>query len=270
MECEDAFKLLKEKFTSAPILQHFDPDLPIILEVDASDFVSAGVLSQRDTDGLIRPVAYFSKKHSAQECNYEIYDKELLAIIRALEEWRPECEGAAFPIEVLSDHKNLQYFMSTKRLSRRQVRWSEFLSRFHFKISYRPGKLNGKADALTRRVGDMPAEDDERTKQREQVLLKPHNLQIHLAHLRKPLLINVNAIVDETEEEAGEEPTLEQLFEKGYATDPFPSSVIEMLNSGVQHCKEISLSECFVRDGRLYYRDRMYVPDYDPLRLRIL
>ena len=67
-------------------------------------------------------MAYFSKKHSPEECNYEIYDKELLAIIRCLEEWRPELEGAKFPVKILLDHKNLEYFMSTKLLNRRQAR----------------------------------------------------------------------------------------------------------------------------------------------------
>jgi hypothetical protein len=103
---------------SAPILKHFDPCLEIILETDASDFVSAGVLSQYH-DGVLHPVAFFSKRHSPAECNYEIYDKELLVIIRAFEQWRPELEGAPLLIQVITDHRNLQYYMSTKKLSRR-------------------------------------------------------------------------------------------------------------------------------------------------------
>jgi len=68
-------------------------------------------------------VAFYSKKHSPAECNYEIYDKELLAIIGAFKEWRPHLEGSCHPIQVLSDSKNLEYFMSTKLLNRKQVRW---------------------------------------------------------------------------------------------------------------------------------------------------
>lgn len=64
-------------------------------------------------------MAYFSKKYSPAECNYEIYDKELMAIIRAFEEWRPHLESAKGVIEVLSDHKNLEYFSTTKLLNRR-------------------------------------------------------------------------------------------------------------------------------------------------------
>jgi hypothetical protein len=105
-----------------------------VIETDASDWVGAGILSQYDDDGVLRPVAYFSKKFTPQECNYEIYDKELLAIIRAFEEWRGELEGAEYPIAVITDHRNLEYYMTTKKLTRRQARWAEFLAQFNFEI----------------------------------------------------------------------------------------------------------------------------------------
>src|SRR5947209_17113903 len=113
---------LKNAFTSASILAHFDPNKEILVEADASDYVSAEVLSQRDDEGILHPVAFFSKKHSSAECNYEIYDKELMAIVRCFEQWRAELEGSPHVIEVLSDHKNLEYFMTTKLLFRRQAR----------------------------------------------------------------------------------------------------------------------------------------------------
>ena len=106
------------------------------METDTSDYVSAGIMSQYDDNGMLHPVANFSKKHSPAEYNYEIYDKELMAIIRCFEEWRLELESTPHPIGVLSDHKNLEYFMSTKLFSCRQAQWSEFLSRFNFKIVY--------------------------------------------------------------------------------------------------------------------------------------
>ena len=81
------------------------------------------------------------------------------------EEWRPELQGAAYPVKVIIDHKNLEYFTTTKQLSRRQARWAEYLSRFDFKITYRPGKLCAKPDALTRRSGDLPKEGDVRLEQ---------------------------------------------------------------------------------------------------------
>ena len=78
-----AFEEHKRRFTTAPILAHFDFERDVIVETDASDYVSAGVLSQYGEDGILHPVAYFSTKHSPAKCNYEIYDKELMAIVRA-------------------------------------------------------------------------------------------------------------------------------------------------------------------------------------------
>ena len=178
-KCQQAFDTMKRTFTSDVVLLHFDPDKPIIVETDASDYISAGILSQYDKNSVLRPIAYFSKKHNPAECNYEIYDKELMAIVRAFEEWRPELEGSAHPINVITDHKNLEYFTSSKQLSRRQARWSEFLSRFDYKIIYRPGKAGGKPDALTRRSGDLPKEGDETDERRQfqhQTVIKSHNI----------------------------------------------------------------------------------------------
>ena len=86
VECEAAFQQLKHKFISVPILMHFDAEREIIIETDASDYVSAGIMLQYDENGVLHLVAYFSKNHSPAECNYEIYDKELMAIIRCFEE----------------------------------------------------------------------------------------------------------------------------------------------------------------------------------------
>ena len=161
------------------MLIHFDTEREIILETDVSNYVSAGIMSQYDSDGILHPEAYFSKKHSPAECNYEIYDKELMAIVQYFEEWQPELESTPHPIRVLSDYKNLEYFMSTKLLSQRQAYWLEFLLRLNFKIMYRLGKAGGNPDTLTKRFGDLPKEGDthdECTKFQHQVVLKPQNL----------------------------------------------------------------------------------------------
>lgn len=123
---------------------------------------------------MLRPVAYFSAKHSPAECNYEIYDKELLAIIKALEEWRPELQGVQQDFDILTDHKNLEYFTTTKSLNQRQMRWSEFLSGFNFKITYRPGVKAARPDALSRKAEDRPDREDpedDRVRHRQKVLL---------------------------------------------------------------------------------------------------
>jgi hypothetical protein len=125
-EEQAAFAALQIAFTSAPVLRSFDHDRDVVVETDASDYVSAGVLSQFDDEGVLLPVAFFSKKQSTAECNYEIYDKALMAIVRAFEEWRPELQSVENPVKVLSDHKNLEYFTTTKLLNRRQARSLQF------------------------------------------------------------------------------------------------------------------------------------------------
>ncbi|OQE59201.1 hypothetical protein PENNAL_c0337G04262, partial [Penicillium nalgiovense] len=143
--CEAAFQLLKEKLISAPVLRHYDPVRRTRVETDASDGVLGAVLSQYyEDDDFWHPVAFFSKTMQSAEMNYEIRDKELLAIVRALQEWRPELEGLSRKdrFEILTDHQSLEYFMTTRQMNQRQMRWSEFLSQFHFLIKYRPGKKN--------------------------------------------------------------------------------------------------------------------------------
>jgi len=151
LEAERAFRKLKERFTMAPILAHFDATKPVIIESDASDFAIGAILSQRDSENRLHPVAFHSRKFTPAEINYEIHDKELLAIVDAFKHWRRYCEGAAHQVEVYSDHQNLEYFTTTKVLNRRQARWVQELAGIDFRIYYRPGAQNGKPDALSRR-----------------------------------------------------------------------------------------------------------------------
>lgn len=184
-EAQIALNTLKNAFTTAPILAHFDPDNEMLVETDASDSDSACILSQLDINNVLRPVAYMSKKHSPTECNYAISDKEPFASISAFEKWRPELDVAAHPIAVLSDHKNLAYFINTKQLNWQQARWSEYLSQFTFTITYRPGKQGAKPKALTRRSGDLYEEWDERLLHQSQTVLKTENLDLELNSLAK-------------------------------------------------------------------------------------
>ena len=176
-ECKLAFEELKKRVCEAPILIYFDFSKECHVETDSSDYVSAGVLSQEDDNGILHPVAFFSKQMVPAECNYEIYDKELLAIIRCFEEWRPELEGTAMSVKMLTDHKGLEYFMTSKKLTPRQARWAEFLSKFNFKVTYQTGKKNEKADALTRKPNNRPI-SDENYEHRMQVLLPPERIEI--------------------------------------------------------------------------------------------
>ncbi|KAI0994896.1 hypothetical protein K3495_g13285 [Podosphaera aphanis] len=175
--CESAFFRIKQAFTDEIMLAHFDPHRQTILETDASDFVTAAILSQYDDSGKLRPIAFMSKKMLPAECNYEIFDKELLAIVNAFETWTAELGSVEASTLVLTDHKNLEYFTTTKKLNRRQVRWNELLADYDFKIVFRPGKLGGKPDALTRINADKPSNDDDiRNTHQHQTLLKPSQI----------------------------------------------------------------------------------------------
>jgi len=166
-----AFTTLKRLFTTAPILLQFDPDRETVVETDSSGWAVGGVLSQYDDDGLLRPCAYFSKKNAPAECNYEIHDKELLAIIRCLQQWESELASLSH-FTIITDHKNLRYFMTLRRLTERQMRWADILSRYNFSITYRPGKQNERSDALSRKEQDLPQDAlDDRLKYREVRLL---------------------------------------------------------------------------------------------------
>ncbi|KAJ8282532.1 hypothetical protein COCON_G00050510, partial [Conger conger] len=115
------------------------------------------VLSQRShLDLKVHPCAFFSRRLTPAERNYDVGNRELLAIKLALEEWRHWLEGSEHPFLVWTDHKNLEYIQAAKRLNPRQARWALFFGRFRFTITYRPGSCNVKPDALSRQ---FPAED---------------------------------------------------------------------------------------------------------------
>ena len=179
-------------------------------------------------DNIIRPVAYFSKKLFPQQINYEIYDKELLTIDLAFEEWKQKLEGSVSKVTVLNNYKNLQYFIITKNLNRRQARWAEYLSRFNFKIYYRPGRCSAKPDALTRRSGDLPREGDLRIEQQKQVLLKPKMLATPTLKLQ-PL---------ETEDVEPETEDILATIVIKQAEDELIQEILKLLRSVAKHLKK--------------------------------
>ncbi len=150
-EAEGAFLDLKKRFTSAPILINPDSSRQFVVEVDASDVGVGAVLSQRSPeDNKLHPCAFLSHRLSPTERNYDVGNRELLAVKMALEEWRHWLEGVDQPFVVWTDHRNLEYIRSAKRLNPRQARWALFFGRFNFALTYRPGSRNVKPDALSR------------------------------------------------------------------------------------------------------------------------
>ena len=141
VEQQNAFEALKKAFTMALILRIPNDEDPFKLSTDASDFATGAVLLQKNIQtNLWHPVAFFSKLLDIYERNYKIYDKELLAVIRELEEYRHHLEGHLHKIEIWSDHQNLTYFRTAQKLTRRQARQALFMTRFDFVLYHKPGK----------------------------------------------------------------------------------------------------------------------------------
>ncbi len=225
---------------------------------------------------------YFSFKMLLAECNYEIYDKKLLAIIRAFEKWRLELKDTLDLIEIIFNHKNLEYFMLIKLLSWRQVRWSEFLSRFNFKIMYRLSELNTWVDALTRRSEDLFLnEEDSRWEHQWQIVLKSKNLKIQVLinvlndsdfeALESSDLKNESMIFEQSE--SSEKMSMNELEEQLFAVyfnDEWVQIMITVLRDDQRKLKEFLLAKCTLRSNRVYYKDKLLILEDEKLRLCLL
>ena len=176
------------------------------------------------------------------ERSYEIHDKEMLAIIRALEEWRHFLEGACHPVEIWTDHKNLEYFMTAKKLNRRQARWSLYLACFDFKLVHRPGCSMGKPDALSRRPDHGKGASDNE----DVVLLRPELIAVRALeglHLEGP------------EQDMLRE--IRQGNQKDNQKEPVAKTVRELWQASSKTVCSVEWSE----DNRvLWFRGKIYVP----------
>ncbi|CDO68811.1 hypothetical protein BN946_scf184805.g20 [Trametes cinnabarina] len=118
--CQDSFNALKKAFTFTPILCHWEPDRQITIKMDASDYAIAGILSITTESGELHPIVFHSRTLSGAELNYNTHNKELLAIFECFKTWHHYLEGSGTPIDIVTDHKNLEYFSTTKLLTPQQ------------------------------------------------------------------------------------------------------------------------------------------------------
>ena len=186
-----AFNILKKIFTFKIILHHYNSDHKIVIEINALNYIFKDILSQYDENEILHSVAYFSKKHNSVKCNYEIYDKELMIIVRIFKKWWSEFKDFIYSVEMIMNHKNLKYFMSTKQLNYHQAHWSEFLSRFNYHIIYHFDKINDKLNALTRRSEDLFKKKNTFNswhQYQHQTILKTHVLDLNIV---KNLILNI-------------------------------------------------------------------------------
>ena len=190
---------------------------------------------------------------SDAERNYEIYDKEMLAIIRALQAWRHYLEGLPSVFEIQSDHKNLEYWKTAQNLTRRQARWALYLLRFEFVISHKPGTSNGRVDALSRRPDHQKDDADDNL---NRVLLQPDRFRV-LAAKRGHMSV------------VPEKALLRRIRDCGEREQEVVEALSKLDKLGPARLQN-DLVDWNTEQGLLLYRGRVYVPKDDALRAEIV
>ncbi len=160
--------------TTAFVLKHFNSIREAILKTNFLNYVNDEVLSQYDDKDILHSVIFYSKNMISAECNYEIYNKELLTIIWCLKHWYFELKCTDISIKIFINHLNLKYFIIIKKLIRWQTKWAEKLFEYNFKIIYQSEKQNLKADVLIRmsNVKSIEANDNQKLYQHQMLLLE--------------------------------------------------------------------------------------------------
>ena len=201
-----------------------------------------------EEDEKWRLVAFLSKLLNETERNYEIHDKEMLAIIRGLEAWRHLLEGAQFKFEIWTDHKNLEYFMKVQKLNRRQAHWALYLFRFDFTLKHVLGMRMGKADGLSRRPDWKIGVDKDNE---NQVIIKDNWIR------------NLQEVVIE-----GPEVDIIEKIKKARSRDEDVVRIVEeMKKVGV---KELRGEEWKVEGELVIKEGKIYVPKDEELRAEII
>ncbi|CUA78024.1 Transposon Tf2-7 polyprotein [Rhizoctonia solani] len=243
---EKGFMDIKRALCEAPVLRHPDPEKPYFLETDASGVAMGAVLSQRQEDGRLHPVAYMSKSFQGAAHNYDTHDKELLAIIEALQHWRIFLEGTTDPITIFTDHRNLKYWKESRNFNRRHARWHLLLAGFNFRIHYRPGKQSGKPDALSRR-------SDHRDVPPEPQIMLPTEVFANLGEIPEE-----SSLEDVIRDQIDKDESLSEILAFLERNGPAPPSIAKQF-------RDYSL-----RDGFLMYQGKILIPDHEPLKNSLL
>jgi hypothetical protein len=238
---QESFEAVKEAICQCPVLAHPNPGLPYFLETDASGAAMGAVLSQRQEDGRLHPIAYMSQSFTGAEYNYDTHDKELLAVIKALEFWRIFLEGTKEPITVFTDHRNLEYWQESHTFNHRHARWHLLLANYNLQIHYRPGKQSGKPDALSRRPDHLDLAPE------PQIML-PKEVFVSTATEPEIELQNrIERLIDQDE-------SLEEIL-----------TFLQQGSSAPAYIKK-GFKDYSMEAGLLFYQGRIVVPDDEDLR----
>ena len=251
-----SFQALKSMFISAPVT-HWAPNKPIIVETNASNYALGAILSIQTDSGEIHPVAFHSCTFSALELNYDTHDKELLAIFEAFHVWRHYLEGSSTLIDMVMDHKNLEYFSTAKVLTLCQAQWPKYLSQFNLIIHFCPGKLGTKPNSLTRCWDIYPKGGNS-----DYAAINPSNF--HLMFTQEQISVSLQAT--------------ELLNPVLHATvimdqEKLNSDILSALPNDpcyVAHLKELKPCWSVTPNRFLHHDNLIYIPDSDDLWLCVL
>ena len=259
-----AFNKTKELVLNGGLIAHYSPHRPTRMETDSSDGVSAGVLSQQQHDGEWKPVAFFSKVMNPEEMRYEIHDKEMLAIMRGLAEWRPLLIGLQnTPFLAITDHRALEYFTTKRLLNPRQARWADQLAEYHLKITYRPGSINTIADILSRKAEVLKTQKEKDIAARTTVLIKP-------------------LMIATLEDSAPAPAPTDEALDPQQAPQPEPTGTdtLELIDQVLKANREHDSLQKYrdlagrngweMKQGLLLYFGKLVVPDVDHLRTKLI
>jgi len=240
--CQEAFEKLKEEFQKAPVLLMPNLMKPFVIESDASKFATGAVIQQKDMNGDYHPCGYISHSFDAIQQNYEIYNQELMGIVRALETWRHYLQGSPFPTVILSDHKNLTYFRTTQKLNRWQAQWSLFLSEFDLKLIHTPGSRMIQSDALSQQPDHITDKIDN-----NDIIVLPNDIFIKMIDLE---------LQDEIKNET--------------AKDDFFAKALQAIKENGPLPIRSSLEEWKIEEGMWFFKDRCYIPPHEELQWEVV
>ena len=241
--CQTAFDRLKEEFAKEPVLTLLDLDKPFTITTNASKDASGGILLQADSNGEWHPCSYLSQSFSPAERNYNIYNRELLAVIRGPKTWKHYLQGSPFLVKVFTDHKNLLYFKELQKLNQRQARWMLDIGDYDPKLVHVPGKELAGPNTLSQQPDLIPKEDHDN----EQTTLLPESLFINIIN-----------------------HALEEKIKSSSEKDPLVLTALQAMEGEVltQFCSR--LSDWNYEAGILSYQGRVYIPDKENLHLHLV
>ncbi len=250
--CQIVFDHMKRCMIETFILRHFDQTRETILKINSFNYVNDEVLFQYDDEEILYSIVFYSKNMSSTECNYKIYDKELLIIIQAFEHWWFKLKLTDISIKMFIDHQALISLMKDKKLSKCQMHWVQKLVDFNFKIMYWFDKQNIKIDALTHQADVvLRNSEDERVHYQWITILTSNWMKI--ADLKK----NINELI------------YKQILETNEINENCMLLCEAIARNETQY-ESIKLKNCWIQNEILYKDSQLWVSFNKLLQMNLI